>query len=320
MQASNSRAGYALTVSAGLVWATTSILIKYLLDHYGVFPLAVAFWRDLFIAVTCIVGLLVLRPQLLRVSWRDLRGFALFGTISIGVYHALWVTSIALNGAAVGTVLVYTFPTFVTLGAWLIFHEPIRKSQIAALILAMLGCALLVRAYDSAVLQVNWIGALVGLASGVAHASYVLFSQRSMESHSSWTSLSYMMLFGSISLLLITLVRAPEQIFSAGNTAAPWLLLLLLALGPTLGGYALFTAALRHLPGRIASLIVVIEAPISSLLAVLLLHEHLEWPQLIGLVFILAAIMLPRLMMQKDAIQLPEVSLQVARTDTGYDS
>jgi drug/metabolite transporter (DMT)-like permease len=320
MQASNSRTGYALTVSAGLVWATTSILIKYLLDHYGVYPLAVAFWRDLFIALTCIVGLLVLRPRLLRVNWRDLRGFALFGTISIGVYHALWVTSIALNGAAVGTVLVYTFPTFVTIGAWLIFHEPIRKSQIAALILALLGCALLVRAYDSAVLQVNWIGALVGIASGVAHASYVLFSQRSMRSHSSWTSLSYMMLFGSITLLLITLGSAPQQIFSAGGTAAPWLMLLLLALGPTLGGYALFTAALRHIPGRIASLIVIIEAPISSLLAVWLLHEHLEWPQLIGLVFILTAIMLPRLLMQHDVLQLPEVSLQVPRIDAGYDS
>ena len=140
-------AGYALAVAAPLIWATTSILIKYLLD-LGVPRLALAFWRDAIIALACLAGLIVLRPRALRVSRHDMRGFALTGAISVGVYHALWVTSIALNGAAVATVLIYTFPTFVTIGAWLLFREPIRRPQIAALALALIGCALVVRAYD----------------------------------------------------------------------------------------------------------------------------------------------------------------------------
>ena len=47
----NTRAGYTLSVSAGLIWASTGILVKYLLDHYGVAALAIAFWRDAFIAL-----------------------------------------------------------------------------------------------------------------------------------------------------------------------------------------------------------------------------------------------------------------------------
>jgi drug/metabolite transporter (DMT)-like permease len=290
----DTRIGYALSLAAPLIWATTSVLIKYLLDQ-GAPRLAIAFWRDAFIAMACLACLAALRPRSLRLGRSELRGFAVVGAISVGVYHALWVTSIALNGAAVATVLIYTFPAFVTLGAWLLFREPIRRAQIAALVLALLGCALVVRAYDPAVLRVSWLGALVGLFTGMTHAGYVLFSQRAVQSHSPWVSLAYTMLFGSLALLALNLVLAPDQLFAVGASAGPWLLLLALALGPTLGGYVLFTAALRHIPGRIASLIAVVEAPAAALLAALTLGERLEWPQLLGLALILGAIGLPRL-------------------------
>jgi drug/metabolite transporter (DMT)-like permease len=153
-----------------------------------------------------------------------------------------------------------------------LFREPIRRAHIAALALALLGCALVVRAYDPAVLRVSWLGALIGLLTGITHAGYVLFSQRAVRSHSPWVSLAYTMLFGALALLALNMILAPRQIFAIGPSAGPWLLLLALALGPTLGGYALFTAALRHIPGRVASLIAVVEAPASAVLAALVLR------------------------------------------------
>ncbi len=292
-QPTSVRTGYGLSAGAAVAWSTTSVLIKYLLDS-GAPRLAVAFWRDALIAVVCLAGLLVLRPRALRVGRSDLRGFAAIGAISVGLYHALWVISIGLNGAAVATVLIYTFPVFVTLGAWLLFHEPIRRPQILAL--ALLGCALVVRAYDPAVLQVSWFGVLVGLSTGLTHAGYVLFSQRAVQSYSPWTSLGYTMLFGSLMLLGLNLVVAPGELLAIGSSPTIWLLLVVLALGPTLGGYVLFTAALRHIPGRIAGLIAVVEAPVAALLAALVLGERMEWPQLLGLVLVLAAVALPRLL------------------------
>lgn len=290
------RTGYTLSLSAALIWATTSIGIKYLLDHYGVSTLSIAFWRDAFIALACLAGLFVLNPRLLRVAARDLRGFALTGMISIGLYHALYVLSIALNGVAIATVLIYTYPAFVTLGARVFFRERLRWSQVAALVLALLGCMLLVRAYDPAVLRVSWVGVLVGIGTGMTHAGYVLSSQRAVRTYSPWTSLTYMMLFGAITLLAMVLVFSPWQSLIVGRTAAPWLVLLALGLGPTLGGYALFTASLRHIPSPIASLLAVIEAPASTLMAVLLFHERLLWPQVFGMALVLLAVVLPQLL------------------------
>jgi drug/metabolite transporter (DMT)-like permease len=289
------RAGYTLTALAAISWASTGPGIKYLLDTYHVPELTVAFWRDACIAIVCLLVHRVFSPSLLQVNRRELRAFALTGAVAIGIYHALWVLSIALNGAAVAIVLIYTFPTFVTLGSWLFFRERLHWQQVLALAVSLVGCVLLVRAYDPAVLQVSWLGILVGLGTGLTHAIYVLFSQHSVQSRSPWTSLTYTMLFGSLTLLLMSLIIRPADIVAVGTAPEPWLLLLALGLGPTLGGYAFFTMALRFIPASRASLVSILEAPVGALLSLLLLREHLELAQIIGIALILGAIVLPSL-------------------------
>lgn len=300
----SARRGYTLGFSAAFVWAATSPGIKYLLDSFDTPPLSLAFWRDAFIALA--LGSVLIAYSLRRgrspllVGWRDLRGLALTGTISVGIYHALWVWSIMLNGAALAIVLIYTYPTFVTLGAWLFFKERISRQQVVALMLSFIGCVLLVRAYDPAFLQVSWLGTVVGLSTGITHAGYVLSSQRAVTRHSPWVTLMWTMFFGAVTLFLLTVgIQGPRTLLTVGEGITPWIILLILSLGPTLGGYALFTLSLRHIPGRIASLLVLIEAPISTGIAVLFLGERLLWLQVVGIVLVLSAAILPALALGK---------------------
>ena len=293
---STPRTGYLICLFTAFIWAGTGPLISYLLNTHGVAPLVIAFWRDAIIAVVCLAGILALRPAWLRLSRSDLQGFALVGTISIGIYHAIFVTSIAINGAALAVVLIYLYPAFVTLGSAVLFKERVGALNIIGLLLSLFGCVLLVRAYDPAVLKVSWLGVLVGVASAVTHAVYVLFSQRSVARHSPWVSLAFTMLFGALILLVLTLtVEGPRSLVTVGIGPWPWLVLIFLALGPTLFGYFLFTTSLRYIPGRIASLLVVIEAPVATLIAVAFLGERLDGLQIIGMAIILLAAVLPGL-------------------------
>lgn len=299
------RTGYTLGIAAALAWASTSPGIKYLLDSFGTPPLTLAFWRDGYIALALGIALLIAGKRgtngrhPIVVGWRDLRGLAITGAISVGVYHALWVWSILLNGAALAIVLIYTYPTFVTLGASLFFREQIERQHTIALCLAFVGCVLLVCAYEPAFMAVSWLGIVVGLGTGITHAGYVLLSQRAVTRHSPWVTLFWTMLFGAVVLFMLTMaVQGPGTLLTVGAGVTPWLVLLLLSLGPTLGGYALFTLALRHIPGRVASVLVLIEAPISTLIAVVFLGERLLWPQVLGMVFILIAAALPALVAQ----------------------
>ncbi|NJN15039.1 MAG: EamA family transporter [Oscillochloris sp.] len=299
---SSTRFGYILCILAAITWAATSPGLSYLLDGYGAHALAAAFWRDAVIAVallTAIGGAVLLgRCRVPQLSAPELRGFALAGVISIGIYHALFVSSIALNGAALGIVLIYLYPTFVTIGARLLFQEAISTPHVIGLGLALLGCVLLVQLYDLGTLRTSWLGIVVGIGSALTHAVYVLFNQRAVSRVSPWLSLALTMSFGTLTLLIVGLaVIGPTELFRLGPQPGfgQWWLVLAIALGPTLIGYALFTISLRHIPGRIASLIVVIEAPIATLLAVVLLGEQVAPLQVVGMALILIAAILPGL-------------------------
>jgi drug/metabolite transporter (DMT)-like permease len=307
------RAGYALAFLAPFVWSLTSPGLSYLLTHYHVPALTLAFWRDAVIAAACLAAIGLLRPPLLRATWRELASFAVIGAVSIGIYHGLWIWSVALNGAAVAVVMIFLYPTFVSIGSRVLFREPLRWQHVVALALSLTGCALIVRLYDPAVFRANWLGALVGLLTALTHSVYVLFSQRSVQSRSPWTSLTYTFLFGSLVLLALTLLLTPGQLFAVGETAAPWLAILFISLGPTLGGYAIFTLALRSVPSKLASLIAVLEVPLATLIAVLFLGERLEWPQALGIALILIAIILPQLLRS----ELRRSDSQAARQSAG---
>jgi drug/metabolite transporter (DMT)-like permease len=283
------RTGFALALAASFAWSFTGPGIDYLLTVYHVPRLTIAFWRDLF-------TVLVLLPVAL---WRcgvpdrqQLGRFAVAGVLFIGAYHALWVFSIAYNGAAVAVVLVYTFPAWATLGAWLLWCEQPTKGAIVGLALAFFGCLFVVEAYDVAKLSLNWFGLVCGLGTGIAQAGYALFCQRTLEHSSTWPTLTWTMTFGALALLF---TQRPSTIFAIGDTPWPWLLLALLAVGPTLGGYVLYTLSLRSLRAGVAGTIVTLEAPWTALWAALLLARWLTWPQLIGMLCVLGGVILPQL-------------------------
>ena len=293
----DARLGYLIAAASACVWASTSPGIAFLLGR-GVPSLTIALWRDVIIAAFMFVVLALARPSLLRVERREWRGLAFAGAVAIGLYHALWVWSVMLNGVAIAVVLIYLYPAFVTLGAWLLFKERITTLQIAALALAICGCALVVRAYDPDVLRLSLPGLVVGLLTAITHTVYVLFNQHRMQRGDQanrlhpFTSLTYTMAFGAAVLLPLTWLIAPAELPPPGEPTTA-LALIALALGPTLGGYGLFTLSLRYAPARIASLIVVMEVPIATLIAVAFLGERLTWPQVVGMICVLTAAVLP---------------------------
>ena len=321
---STPRSGYLLCVVAAFIWATTSPGLGYVLGTYHTPPLTLAFWRDAFIAIILVISLaiatLVRGKGLawLRVERRALRGMALAGVVGIGVQHALLTPSILMNGAALAIVLVYTYPMFVTLGARLFFGERIGAGQLVALGLSFVGCVLLARAYDPALLQVSWLGVAAGLGTGLAHAVYVLSSQRTVQQHSPWVSLTIPMICGALTVLVAALVvQGPASLGATGGGFDAWLWMAAVAL-PTLGGYSLFTLSLQRIPGRVASLVVLIEAPIAAGLSVAFLGERLDWPQLVGMALVLAAAALPMLwgMKLKPAAQAAQIIRARPRSST----
>jgi len=321
--------GYVMVLLSTLLLSTTGLLIRYLLDNYHIPTPALAFLRVAIVALAMGLALLVFRPSLLRVQRRHLLAFALMGFAGVGLHQVAWITSVALNGVGVATVLVYIQPAIVALVAWRAFAEPLNRTRLAALALTMLGVVLVSRALEGGV-SLNPLGLLAGVSTGFTWGTYALLGHFTGRYYSGWTSLFYAFLFGALLLLPLQLVGGADDYalgeicqgcwpsavtpFALQLPAEGWAILLLLALGPTLCGFALYTLGLARMPAGVATLIGTLEPVFTIVWAYFLFAEQLNPAQALGAGLILWSVVILRPRKTGGGShQLPTVTLSRAK-------
>jgi drug/metabolite transporter, DME family len=281
--------GILIALLGTTAWATTAIFISYLYNHFVILPLTLAFWRDLLVGVALFLVLLVKRPHWLRLTRRDVFFFLGYGSVALALFNGAWSFSVKFNGAAVATVLAYSSPAFTLLLARPWLKEPITGRKWIAVLLSLTGCVLVVRAYTAETWQVNGLGLLAGLVTGLCFAVYNLAGRWSAKRFpQAWTVTTYGFLFAAATL---GLSQRPETLFTLGPAWEGWLILIILALGPTILGYGLYTVSLRYLPASTAGLIASLEPALTAVMAVFILGETLDGWQWLGAGLIVVAVL-----------------------------
>lgn len=295
--------GYAIAVLGTAIWSASAVFISYLTQRFHMPPLVLAFWRDLLVTCTLALALVLFARWLLPVDRRHLLFFAGYGFV-LAVFNSLWTISVALNGAAVATVLIYVSPASTALIAWRWLDEPITPLKLVAIALCLLGCLFASGAIDPSAWGVNSLGIIVGLGTGLAFTFYSLLGKASAtKGINPWTATLYAFAFGSGFLLLL---QRPETLFwlsrpladsAAGweEAALGWGTMVLLAIGPTLGGYGLYTVSLGYLSTSTANLIITLEPAMTAGLAHLFLGDRLTGSQLVGSAVVLGGVFMLRL-------------------------
>jgi drug/metabolite transporter (DMT)-like permease len=163
---------------------------------------------------------------------------------------------------------------------------------------------------------VNPLGIMVGLISGLAFAAYSLLGKAaSNRGISPWTTLLYT--FGAAAAFLLIYNWLPaawpggttQDLFWLGSSLAGWVVLVTLAIGPTVGGYGLYTVSLTYLPASVANLIATLEPALTAGLAFLFLGERLTAVQFYGSLMILAGVVLLRLRDRAAGMETPPTSV-----------
>ncbi|NJC96910.1 MAG: DMT family transporter, partial [Anaerolineae bacterium] len=286
---STSSRGYVSAFSAVLLWSFSGILISHLSRIYAVPSLVIAFWSVLFVAVGMFVGLVVLGRALLRLNRSHLKLMILYG-FTFAVFHSTWTLSVQYNGAAVATFMVYSSPAMTAILSRLIFKENFNRVKILSIALSLVGTVLISGAYDPSAWNLNSLGILFGLLSGPFFAFYNLEGKYSSErSIDPWTATLYCFTFASIFLVIFNLgidalSNRPllSEMFWLGDSIPGWGALLLLGIGPTLGGFGLYTLSLGHLTPTVANLIATLEPAFTAIWAYILLHERFDAIQWAG--------------------------------------
>jgi drug/metabolite transporter (DMT)-like permease len=296
--------GYPIALASAVILATTGIFIRYLTQTYRIPALVLAFWREVFVVLTLLAVLGVFRPARLKARRAHLPYLLVYG-LTLAIFNSLWTLSVALNGAAAATVLVYCSAAFTALLGWRLLKERLDRVKLLAVALSLGGCVLAADALNASAWQSNLLGILTGVLSGLGYAAYSLMgrsaAQRGLDP---WTTLLYTFGFASLFLLTFNLLPGgalpgaaarPSDLLWLGEAAAGWGILFLLAAGPTVLGFGLYNVSLGYLPSSVANLVVTLEPVFTALFAYFLLGERLAGIQIIGGLLILAGVVFLRL-------------------------
>lgn len=280
--------GLLIVLLASALWSTSGIFISLIHREGGISVVGIAFWRDLGTFALLFPAILLLRPSLLRVARRDLPWLMLMGSLSIGLFHVLWNSTVLINGAAVATVLQSNAPILVTVVAWFIWREPLTWRKVAAIVLALAGTALIARIDTFQQQQIVLPGVLLGLASAVVYGLMSLFGKKLARDYSPWTILVYIFGFGALTLL-------PFQLYDGftvphnGSGIGYFIGMILIT---TIGGFALYTLGLSRLQASVAAIVATAEVPFATIVAYIALGERLDAWQISGGLLIIGGVLL----------------------------
>jgi drug/metabolite transporter (DMT)-like permease len=299
---SNTSRGYLIGLAATVALSFTGILISYLSRMYGLPSLVLAFWRDCFV----VLGLAAFFAAFSRKRFRAGKGlggfFVLYG-LSLALFNTMWTFSVELNGAAVATVLAFSSPAMTAVLAHYFLGESITGIKLVSIVLSLVGTILVSGAASAAAWQVNAAGIVFGLLTGLFFAIYNMVGKSSANrSIDPWTTMLYgfgcavgFLFLLNIGVNILSGQAATESLLWLGNAWGGWAILILLGVGPTIGGYGLYLVSLGYLPATVANLIGALEPVFTTLWAYLLFAEELSGTQLLGSLIILGSVVLLRL-------------------------
>jgi drug/metabolite transporter (DMT)-like permease len=279
----------AMIVAAGVLWCLMGIFVRRL-NGWGLSSPSLSQVRATSTTLLLALILLLNNRKLFRIRLRDVWIFAGGGVFSIVFFNVCYFKAIDLMSLSAAATLMYTSPAFVLLLSAAIFRERITARKVLAIVLTFCGCAL-VGGLLGGDANITVLGVLCGVGAGLGYALYSIFSRLALlRGYDPMTITFYIFLFAALGSLFVS--DLPEIADVIRADPARILYFFLYALVTTILPYILYTAGLKHVPNARASVIVAVEPVTATVVGVLVFHEELTAPALIGMLLVLAAIVI----------------------------
>jgi drug/metabolite transporter, DME family len=258
-------------------------------------PLILSQSRATLSLVVLLPVLLVRRgPSVLRVPGRDLLQFFLLGILGVAVSNYFYYLAIQRTNVATAIILQYTAPVWVLLYTVARGSQPPSVRRIAAVALAVVGCAFAVGLLGSGGFRMDVIGVTAALLAAFSFAFYNVGGHEVLARYDRWKVLLWV-LVGTSTFWIF--VNPPWKIVAAHYGHQQWEFMMVFSLVSVLVPFSCYFAGLQHLEPTRAIVASCLEPVFSIVLAALLLGELVRPTQTAGIVLVLVAIVL---------IQLPE--------------
>jgi drug/metabolite transporter, DME family len=296
--------GYVYIASAALLWGISATLGRAAFTGHllsggtslgKIDPLILSQSRaTLSLAVLLPVLLARRGASSLRVPGRDLLQFILLGVLGVAASNYFYYVAIQRTNVATAIILQYTAPVWVLL--YTISRGAQRPSwrRIAAVGLAVAGCALAVGFVGSGSFRMDTLGVAAALLAAFSFAFYNVGGHKVLARYDRWKVLLWVLAATATFWLF---VNPPWKIIAAHYGRQQWGFMMVFSLVSVLGPFSCYFAGLQYLEPTRAIVASCLEPVFSIVLTALLLGELVRPMQTVGIFLVLVAIVL---------IQLPE--------------
>lgn len=271
-------------------FGTLAVLTPLAYDS-GARPLPLLAWRFVIAAALLAAVALVRDRRSLRVPLADVGRFSLLALTGYGAASVCFFYALVFADAAIVAVLLYAYPSLVTIAGWLFFGERATLRKGIAVTVTFLGCALVV-GVGSAEVDAAWQGVALGLGAAVGYTLFNLLSHRWLPGRSRLTMMAYT--FGIAALLPAIGTIVSEGM--AGLSPAPWTgvtwtLLGAIVLVPTFAAVVLYLEGIRGLGPSQAAIVSTLEPVFTIALAWLFLDQQALTPlQFVGVALVIGGV------------------------------
>ncbi|MGH9425018.1 MAG: DMT family transporter [Terriglobia bacterium] len=278
--------GLLAAVVAAHLWAVSGVFGKIVMTG-TLSPARLVFYRSVLSALL-LLGVLLWRDRtLLRLNRRDLPFFLAMGMFGLALTQFTYYAAIQSLSVGMAILLQYLAPLWMLLFERFWLRIPLTRARLAALTLALAGCAMTSIQTESG-RHLGNVGVALGLTAGVCFAFYTLMTRHALKSHRDLTVLFYSFLF---SALFWSAHPDSWQPLSQIEPFKIWMLLYVATFG-TIFPYLLFMHAMKHLSASHTGIISTLEPVVAAVIAWIFLHEKLTGLQLSGGLCVLLAIVI----------------------------
>ncbi|NOJ48973.1 DMT family transporter [Bradyrhizobium archetypum] len=228
-----------------------------------------------------ILGISALRSEKWDLSWRDTAVFALLGVANNALYLGLGYTGLQTVSAGLGGLIVSANPVFTAMLAALVLRETMTWRKVTGLMLGVAGVAFIVW-HRMSVGTDDWHGILFTLASLVSIVAGTILFKVLAPKGSLWIGNGIQNIAGGLAVMPFAFTFASlSDIVPSARLAGAFAFLVL---GGSILAYLLWFHLLKVCGATAASAYHFLMPPLGILFAFLVLGEHVEFRDLLGIV------------------------------------
>jgi len=207
------------------------------------------------------------------------------GGVGYSVQAGFFFSALEHIDASLTSLLLYTFPALVCIGAIALGRERFEAWKAGVLVVASAGVALVLLGGGSGGLQAT--GVLLGLGAGITYSIYILVAEVVIGRIDAWL---FSALVASGAAVTLTVTGVASGSLELGLGGAGWAWVVAIALACTVLPITTFLLGLARVGSSTASIVSTVEPLVTVSLAVLLLGETLGPAQVLGGALVIGAV------------------------------